>query len=87
MNLPERLVKLKVYEDRYKDQILTISGSKLEDFYKEKLENKKLLAKKMVKSKIQITTDHNLVILTIKHTENNENIEYNESTNTDNKEQ
>lgn len=37
----------------------------LKDFFLEKLENKKLLTRKIVKSKIRVTADENLVSLTI----------------------
>lgn len=42
----------------------------LKDFFMEKLENKKLLTRKIVKSKIRVTADENLVSLTIDFDDN-----------------
>lgn len=42
----------------------------LKDFFLEKLENKKLLTRKIVKSKIRVTADENLVSLTIDFDDN-----------------
>ena len=59
-----RSIQFKGYENLYKNQQLSISSTLIEKF-KKKLENKKLLAIKMVKFKIQFTTNENIVILTI----------------------
>ena len=59
-----RSIQFKGYENLYKNQQLSISSTIIEKF-KKKLENKKLLAIKMVKFKIQFTTNENIVILTI----------------------
>ena len=61
----EKSVKFTVYEDSYKSRQFSIKENLVEQFFSEKLENKKLLAKKMVKSKIRVTTDVNLVVSTI----------------------
>ena len=59
-----RSIQFKGYENLYKNQQFSISSAIIEKF-KKKLENKKLLAIKMVKFKIQFTTNENIVILTI----------------------
>ena len=58
----DRSVRFTVYEEKYKDQQFSIKGAVVEDFFNEKLENKKLLAKKMVESKVRITADVSLVV-------------------------
>ena len=62
----EDSLKFKLYKGLYiYISIISIIFSKscamLKDFFLEKLENKKLLTRKIVKSKIRVTADENLV--------------------------
>ena len=62
----ENSLKFKLYKGLYiYISIISIIFSKscamLKDFFLEKLENKKLLTRKIVKSKIRVTADENLV--------------------------
>ena len=62
----ERMIRFKVSEEQHQHKTFVITSTMIQEVFKEKIENRKLLGFKMIKAKVSITADENLNILTIK---------------------
>ena len=62
----KRMIRFKVSEEQHQHKTLVITSTMIQEVFKEKIENRKLLGFKMIKAKVTITADENLNIVTIK---------------------
>ena len=63
----ERMITFKVSEEQHQHKTFVITRSTIQEVFKEKIKNRKLLGFKMIKAKVTITADEKLNIVTIKY--------------------
>ena len=61
----ERMIRFQVSEDQHQHKIFVVTSTKVQEVFKEKVENRKLLGLKMIKAKVTITADENFNIVTM----------------------
>ena len=61
----ERMIRFQVSEEQHQRKMFVVTSTMIQDVFKENIENKKLLALKMIKTKVTITADENLNIVTM----------------------
>ena len=62
----ERMIRFKVSKEQHQLKTFVITSTMIQEVFKEKIENRKLLGVKMIKAKVTITADENLNIVTVK---------------------
>ena len=62
----EQMIRFKVREEQDQHKTFVITRTMIQEVFKEKIENTKLLGFKMIKDTVTITADENLNIVTIK---------------------
>ena len=63
----ERMIRFIVSEEQHQHKTFVITSTMIQEVFKEKIENRKLLRFKVIKAKVTITADENLNIVTIKY--------------------